>query len=374
MLAAQPETKLNDKGNKYRPDGLTQSKSFNRYIELSRRFKRDQKAWQDIVGSKLNLPVCNYDEERIVETSEGWTLSFMPEMLTAPDRTSDFMRYDLSSLDPSKDFVGLIEENGITSLVMADNAPLRIDRLTGSRPEYRRYAQALIYKALMDVMPSRAEVVIDSCQQMGKDTAIWRIGFHLGRGGTVADVRRKSATSAPPSVPNECIGIGSRLTVRPSGCAPTRIWAPTRTAWPIGRFARHRRSLSNSPCPTLGVLPEFRTVPARRRPSNHWACFRTTRRFCSPNSRFRADWIWTSRNTISASSSPKRIIRTSNHPSLRHGFLHGVGEEESFPDKRHGGLGDGEEVRPSQVPDWRGRFGQSRVLGYEDHATSAHQR
>ena len=193
MLAAQPETKLNDKGNKYRPAGLTQSKSFNRYIELSRRFKQDQKAWQDIVGSKLNLPVCNYDEEKIVETSEGWSISFMPEMLTAPDRTSDFMRYDLSSLDPSKDFVGLIEENGITSLVMADNAPLRIDRLTGSRPEYRRYAQALIYKALMDVMPSRAEVVIDSCQQMGKGTAIWRIGFHLGRGGTVADVRRKSA-------------------------------------------------------------------------------------------------------------------------------------------------------------------------------------
>ena len=193
MLAARPETKLNDKGNKYRPGGLTQSKSFDRYVSLSRRFKREQKAWQDIVGTKLNLPVCNYDEERIVETEEGWTVSFMPEMLTAPDRTSDFMRYDLSSLDPSKDFVGLIEENGATSLVMAENAPLRIDRLTGFRPEYRRYAQALVYKALMDVMPSKAEVVIDSCQQMGRDTAIWRVGFHLGRGGTVADVRRKSA-------------------------------------------------------------------------------------------------------------------------------------------------------------------------------------
>ena len=71
MLAAQPETRLNDKGNKYRPAGLTQSKSFNRYIELSRRFKQDQKAWQDIVGSKLNLPVCNYDEEKIAETSEA---------------------------------------------------------------------------------------------------------------------------------------------------------------------------------------------------------------------------------------------------------------------------------------------------------------
>lgn len=193
MLASQPETKLNDKGNEYRPAGLTQSKSFDRYISLSRRFKRDQKAWQDIVGSKLNLPVCNYDEERIIETAEGWTVSFIPEMLTAPDRTSDFMRYDLSSLDPTKDFVGLIEENGVTSLVMSENAPLRIDRLTGFGPEYRRYAQALIYKALMDVMPSKAEVVIDSCQQMGRDTAIWRIGFHLGRGGTVADVRRKSA-------------------------------------------------------------------------------------------------------------------------------------------------------------------------------------
>lgn len=245
MLAAQPETRLNDKGNKYRPAGLTQSKSFNRYIELSRRFKQDQKAWQDIVGSKLNLPVCNYDEEKIAETSEGWSISFMPEMLTAPDRTSDFMRYDLSSLDPSKDFVGLIEENGITSLVMADNAPLRIDRLTGSRPEYRRYAQALIYKALMDVMPSRAEVVIDSCQQMGKDTAIWRIGFHLGRGGTVATCAGKARTSVPPSVPNECIGIGSRRTVRPSGCAPTRIWAPTRTVCPIGRLEPPKRNSFN---------------------------------------------------------------------------------------------------------------------------------
>lgn len=193
MLAAQPETKLNDKGNKYRPGGLTQSKSFNRYIELSRRFKQDQQTWKDIVGSRLNLPVCNYDDERSIPTPEGWTLTFMPEMLTAPDRTSDFMRYDLSSINTGKDFVGLIEESGQTSLVTAENAPLRIDRVTGSKPEYRRYAQALIYKALMDVMPSRAEVVIDSCQQMGKNTAIWRITFHLGRGGTVADVRKKSA-------------------------------------------------------------------------------------------------------------------------------------------------------------------------------------
>lgn len=193
MLAAQPETKLNDKGNKYRPGGLTQSKSFDRYVELSRRFKQDQQAWKDIVNTKLNLPVCNYDEEKTYEMDGGWTVTFMPEMLTAPDRTSDFMRYNLESLDPSKSFVGLIEENGQTTLVTAENAPERIDHITGSAMEYRRYAQALVYKALMDVMPARAEVTIKNCQQMGKDTAIWRVSFELGRGGTVADVRRRSS-------------------------------------------------------------------------------------------------------------------------------------------------------------------------------------
>ncbi|MBT1162762.1 cell division protein FtsK [Bifidobacterium sp. SO1] len=190
VLAADPNTPLSDKGNKWRPDGVTLKKPFADYIAISRRYKAEQSVWADILPTKLGVPVAIYDGEKTVEC-DGWELTTLPLILSAPATADDYARFDLSPLDYEAKFIGVIRDGENALLVTATGpAPSRLDRLTG---QYRKYAEAIIFKALLDVLPAKAIVYIDSCTQEGKDVAIWRVKFHLEGGATVADVRKKSA-------------------------------------------------------------------------------------------------------------------------------------------------------------------------------------
>lgn len=191
-LAADPDTPLSDEGNKWRSDGITLKKTFQEYVDVSRRYKTDQSKWADIVG-KLGVPMTIYDGEKTYQQG-GWTLTTLPLVFTAPDDASDYARLDLTPLDPEAAYIGVAGDGQQGWLLTATGgAPTRIERLTGTEPQLREYAQTIMYRALLDALPAKTEAVIDTCTQEGRDTAIWRIRFHLERGATVMDVRKQSA-------------------------------------------------------------------------------------------------------------------------------------------------------------------------------------
>lgn len=191
-LVADPATPLSDKGNKWRPDGVTLKRTFQEYVDTSRRYRDEQKQWADLVG-KLGVPMTIYDGEETHE-KDGSTISLLPLVFTAPDSAADYARLDLRPLNPQARFIGVIGEGRQGWLVTATGGiSTRIEELTGRESYIRQYAQAIMYKALLDALPSKTEAVIDSCTQAGRDVAIWRIKFHLERGATIMDVRKQSA-------------------------------------------------------------------------------------------------------------------------------------------------------------------------------------
>lgn len=70
-LVAFDDAKLSDKGNKWRPDGMTHKKAFDDYITISKRFKSDQSAWVKCLPSKLNPPAPIYDYEKTQDCDAG---------------------------------------------------------------------------------------------------------------------------------------------------------------------------------------------------------------------------------------------------------------------------------------------------------------
>jgi S-DNA-T family DNA segregation ATPase FtsK/SpoIIIE len=193
-LVAFDDVKLSDKGNKWRPDGMTHKKAFDDYITISKRFKSDQSAWVKCLPSKLNPPAPIYDYEK-TQDCDGWQLHYLPLVLTAPATPADYERCDLGPLQPEARFIGLVDEGSdMAGLIWSTgSAPVRIDQLTGNTPLHRKYAEALIFKTLIDVLPAKASVNITACTPQSKDKPIWSIQFQLGNGATVEDARKQSA-------------------------------------------------------------------------------------------------------------------------------------------------------------------------------------
>lgn len=194
-LAADPDIHFSDKADRYTPaDGVTASRDFDTYVQLSHRFVADRDKWQSIIGSRLPLPMPLYDTERETSTEEGWTGKELDFAFTPPATAADYARLDLSSFDPDAGHIGIRGNGERGTLVAASlSAPNRLDRIIGSKPIHRSYAQSIVYPALLAVLPARAEVQVEACAQEGKDVAIWRITFSLGGGATVADLRKRTA-------------------------------------------------------------------------------------------------------------------------------------------------------------------------------------
>lgn len=134
-LVAFDDAKLSDKGNKWRPDGMTHKKAFDDYITISKRFKSDQSAWVKCLPSKLNPPAPIYDYEK-TQDCDGWQLHYLPLVLTAPATPADYERCDLGPLQPEARFIGLVDEGSdMAGLIWSTgSAPVRIDQLTGNTP------------------------------------------------------------------------------------------------------------------------------------------------------------------------------------------------------------------------------------------------
>lgn len=134
-LVAFDDVKLSDKGNKWRPDGMTHKKAFDDYITISKRFKSDQSAWVKCLPSKLNPPAPIYDYEK-TQDCDGWQLHYLPLVLTAPATPADYERCDLGPLQPEARFIGLVDEGSdMAGLIWSTgSAPVRIDQLTGNTP------------------------------------------------------------------------------------------------------------------------------------------------------------------------------------------------------------------------------------------------
>ena len=193
-LAAEEDVRFNQKADKYTPErSITNERSFGTYIRLSHRFVEEKARWTAIVG-KMPLPFPLYDTESRKTADEGWNATELSLVFTPPYTAADYARLDLTSFDPDAGYIGIKGEGARGTLVrVSRTAPERLDRIVGSKPIHRSYAQALVYPALLGVLPKGAEVHIDSCSQEGKDIAIWRINFSLGGGGTVADLRKRTA-------------------------------------------------------------------------------------------------------------------------------------------------------------------------------------
>ena len=98
-------------------------------------------------------------------------------------------------MQPEARFIGLVDEGSdMAGLIWSTgSAPVRIDQLTGNTPLHRKYAEALIFKTLIEVLPAKASVNITACTPQSKDKPIWSIQFQLGNGATVEDARKQSA-------------------------------------------------------------------------------------------------------------------------------------------------------------------------------------
>lgn len=193
-LYAQEDTPLSDAGNRKRPDGIiTRSKPFADYVGMSRRYKSIQSTWQDIIGNKLNPPKPDLDQER-TDDCDGWNVTTLPMEIDETAHVSDYAGFDLTPLDPQAIFTGIIQDGPRLVFVAGHGAaPQRVDQIQGHTPAQVRYAQAMIYHALVRALPAKGTVDITFCSQEGRDTAIWRVNIALGNGATVADMRRKTA-------------------------------------------------------------------------------------------------------------------------------------------------------------------------------------
>lgn len=198
-LAADPSTRLNDKGNKYRQTGvLTSSLSFDYYIKLSRRYKHDMLLMQDLLGSKLPHPVIEYDNTRPYRSMDGnWRIAISPLQGMEPATPADYAGYDLSGLSNEAMSVTFIE--GDTTPVMVETfgqAPTRIDHLDDNHTSSKLLAKTIIFRALVASLPNKSSIHIMSCTQECRSNAIWRVKFQVFNGATIADVRRHTANIA----------------------------------------------------------------------------------------------------------------------------------------------------------------------------------
>lgn len=193
-LAADPDTPLSDKGNKWRtPDVVTMRPEFQAYVETSQRWKTDHETWESILGTKTPAPSALYDSERTMATGDGWSVTTMDLQLEAPHTVSEYAALDLASLNPEATFVGMVENGDMGRLiVVTGGAPSRVDQIRGSENYYRLYAAAIVYKALLRAVGNRGGIHIRTCSQEGRDVAIWRIIVELDSGATVADIRSKA--------------------------------------------------------------------------------------------------------------------------------------------------------------------------------------
>lgn len=194
-LAAEPDVPVSDEGNKYRQkDGVTNGKRFQDYMDVSRRFKSEQTIWADIIPSKLRPPSPNYDYERVFE-ADGWSEAVLPLKLSAPATVSDYARLDLSPLNPTARFVGVLASGTNMALVTATgtNAPSRLGDLTGSKPQHRTLADAMILRALLAALGSKGSLSVSDCTNEGVDIAIWHANVTVSDGATIADIRKKTA-------------------------------------------------------------------------------------------------------------------------------------------------------------------------------------
>lgn len=195
-LLANPDTPLSDVGNKWREKNvITSDESFNRFMQLSRRYKKEQLEWQAILGKNMSLPQPYYDNEKTVESGTGWSATVLPLTLTPPYTAMDYATYDYSTLNPEARFSGIIEDGTNMQLIQTFGmAPQRLDMLDGSMPIHRQLARAFIYKAIISILPRNSKASIQSCTQEGKDTPIWRSSIKLSDGATVNDIRKKTAS------------------------------------------------------------------------------------------------------------------------------------------------------------------------------------
>ena len=194
-LAAEPDVPLSDEGNKYRQkDGVTNGKRFQDYMDVSRRFKNEQTIWADIIPSKLRPPSPVYDGERVFE-ADGWTETALPLSLSAPATANDYARLDLTPLDPTARFVGVLANGTDMVLVTTTgaNAPARLGDLTGSKPQQRMLAEAMILRAVLAAMGSKGTVTVADCTNEGRDVALWHANLTVSDGATIADIRKKTA-------------------------------------------------------------------------------------------------------------------------------------------------------------------------------------
>ena len=194
-LAALADTPLSDEGNKWRhPDIVTASKSFDRYMKLSRRFRSEQAIWTTALQKKLPSPTPSYDEEQS-EAGDGWTLNILPMTIPAPHTVADYARYDLRTLAPQAQFVGLAPNGNDMMLVTVNgSAPHGMGEITGNKQHQRLYAAAILFKALCNALPAHGTVSLGGCSQEGKDVAIWRAIVDTGNGATIADLRKKTGS------------------------------------------------------------------------------------------------------------------------------------------------------------------------------------
>lgn len=194
-LYAEEDVPLDDKGNKWRPQGVTGKKPFADYIATSRRFKREQATWEEIIhNSQFPLPSPNYDGERIYPCN-GWRVVALPLELHTPVTPSDIARLKLAPLDPTARFIGVIA-NGANAVLISTygmRAPERVDQLDGRTPECRMLAEAILMKALLDVTLRSGQVSVSQCTNEGNGVPIWHAVVTVGAGATIQDLRRKSA-------------------------------------------------------------------------------------------------------------------------------------------------------------------------------------
>lgn len=205
-LAADPDTPLDDKGNKWRPKGkLTNARPFQAYVDMSRRYRRTQTTWASLCG-KLTPPTPAYDAEKTSE-NDGWTSIMTPLTFQPPYTVADYARLNLQPLDPQATLIAIAP--GATPqdawLIRCKGAaPTTLPQLTGSDARSRLLCEAILCRALLDTLPrSRGTASIQSCTQEGRDGAsLWRALVTTGDGATVADLRKqtpaiKAATGAP---------------------------------------------------------------------------------------------------------------------------------------------------------------------------------
>ena len=115
---------------------------------------------------------------------------------TAPATPADYERCDLGPLQPEARFIGLVDEGSdMAGLISVHRKRARTHRPADRQhpPLHRKYAEALIFKTLIEVLPAKASVNITACTPQSKDKPIWSIQFQLGNGATVEDARKQSA-------------------------------------------------------------------------------------------------------------------------------------------------------------------------------------